>query len=299
MKPSGAGKQTAMGTATYAGPSVVRRDRDLARGPPLAPTTKASTAPVGSHPTQPRGGRVGKQKQEVADGPPTVVRPARAPGGGGAGVSRPIRSDAERRHRIAWDVEGQQVAKLTAANEAFESPSRKMVACRTLRTTGEPHPQLPLCPQRNRPECATPEGCSCKMDHETLFHNIPLGSPTQVTPPLPRSVVLSSHPTTSVCAWQSIEFKANRQPKAVGREAARQDTREAAKREKAEAAKSAAVQLAAMRSPDAVDSPGAVDAPGDSPASAGGVRDVSSSPSRDGVADLLLFAVSASMLFAS
>ena len=137
------------------------------------------------------------------------------------------------------------------------------------------------------------------MDHETLFHNIPLGSPTQVTPPLPRSMVLSSHPTTSVCAWQSIEFKANRQPKAVGREAARQDTREAAKREKAEAAKSAAVQLAGMRSPDAVDSPGAVDAPGDSPASAGGVRDVSSSPSRDGVADLLLFAVSASMLFAS
>ena len=101
-------------------------------------------------------------------------------GGGGAGVEKPRRSDRERQRLLR--MEPAQRDAVEAAVAAYADPSRRLIACRALRTGNEYDETLPLSPPA-RP-CATPE-CRCSISYSTLANMLGLGSPSVVRASLP------------------------------------------------------------------------------------------------------------------
>ena len=127
-----------------------------------------------------------KRKKAAAETPatadPLAAEGGTKRGGGGAGCTKPRRTDPFRVRQVK-EAPGQAEA-LALANAQFFSPSRKMRACRHQRSTGGYYETLPLSPVAARGPCVTPE-CHCRMSHSQLARDVPLYSPSQARPRLP------------------------------------------------------------------------------------------------------------------
>ena len=127
-----------------------------------------------------------KRKKAAAETPatadPLAAEGGTKRGGGGAGCTKPRRTDPFRVRQVK-EAPGQAEA-LALANAQFFSPSRKMRACRHQRSTGGYYETLPLSPVAARGPCVTPE-CRCRMSHRQLALSVPLYSPSQACHPPP------------------------------------------------------------------------------------------------------------------
>ena len=127
-----------------------------------------------------------KRKKAAAETPatadPLAAEGGTKRGGGGAGCTKPRRTDPFRVRQVK-EAPGQAEA-LALANAHFFSPSRKLRACREQRSTGTYNETLPLSPVAARGPCVTPE-CRCRMSHRQLALSVPLYSPSQACHPPP------------------------------------------------------------------------------------------------------------------
>jgi len=153
---------------------------------------------------------------------PRPTQPRKKAGGGGQGVARPKRKDADRRDLVRTD--SVQDASIRRALQASCDSNERLRYCQRQRETGEYSPTCPLSPPgrtrlgtlRWRSQTCTDQRCDCTLSSDSMMLEHGLGTPSLVT----NRKYEATEPRRLVTAGRKAEAAARKERKRAARNAA-------------------------------------------------------------------------------